>query len=368
MVWSFGFGKIKSSIANLAESSALKQTNPGDAFFLPNFSENRTLLELLITTNMLAVIMSLISSHNLDNLSWSLLAQYVFFMNWVTVSFAWLSDLFRPRLRALPRPHALMWSLLLLELIVFLATVACNMGLIYLLDEQRHWHNELLYNLVLSACLGLLIMRYLYEREQRIRRHRAELQSRVQALQARIRPHFLFNTMNSVLSLISIDPEKAEQMVENLSRLFRASLNSSGEVSLLDEITVCKSYLDIEKIRLGDRLQVEWHLPDEDLLYDANIPSLTLQPLLENAIYHGVETFSKTSKISVLVDVKLQEVTIVVTNPYQAGKTVGRTGNGMALENIQERLEAYYGKTARLRTFQAEGLFTTYLKYPYVAQ
>ncbi len=368
MVWSFRFGKIKSSIANLEQSSALKQTKAVDAFFLPDFSDNRTLLELLVTANILAVIMSLISAHNLDNMAWGILAQYVFFINWVTVTFAWLADLLRPRLRSLPRPQALLWSLVLLESIVLLASIACNFGLVYLLNEPRMWWSDLLYNLMLGALLGMLIMRYLYEREQRIRRHRAELLSRVQALQARIRPHFLFNTMNSVLSLIATDPIKAEQMVENLSGLFRASLNATGEVCLLDEVETCKQYLAIEAIRLGDRLFVDWRLPSEDALYDVNIPSLTLQPLLENAIYHGVETFSQSSKISVLVEVTAQEVTIVVTNPYQTGKKVSRSGNGMALENIQERLEAYYGKKARLKTYQADGLFTTYLYYPYVAQ
>lgn len=309
--------------------------------------------------------MSLLAAQSLANLTVSGVAQYVFFINWVTVSFAWLADTFRHKLRELARGRAVLYSFLLLESVVFFATLACNIGLKLILGDPIPWWDHVIYHLLLGAGLGLLIMRYLYVREQMVRRHRAELLSRVQALQARIRPHFLFNTMNSVLSLIQSDPIKAETMVENLANLFRASLNAKGEVCLLDELDLCKKYLDIEKIRLGDRLQVEWRLPDEDTLYDVNIPSLTLQPLLENAIYHGVESLSTPSVISILVQVTATDVTIVVTNPCQTGKTTTRIGNKMALENIQERLQAYYGKHARLQTHQASGLFTAYLFYPY---
>lgn len=287
-------------------------------------------------------------------------------MNWVTVSFAWLSDHCRHWLRTLPRPQAVIISVLMMEGIIFLITFICNACIIFLIQLRIPWWHHVGYNLVLGACLGGLVMRYLYVREQRIHRHRAELLSRVQALQARIRPHFLFNTMNSVLGLIQIDPPRAEQVVENLSRLFRASLNAQGEVCLLDEVNLCKEYLAIEKIRLGSRLQVDWHLPEEDQLYDVNIPSLTLQPLLENAIYHGVETLASPSTISVLIQVTELDITIVMTNPYQTGKTTTRIGNSMALDNIRERLQAYYGRKARLQTHQSNGLFTTYLSYPYV--
>jgi two-component system sensor histidine kinase AlgZ len=367
MVWSYWFGKIKQSISNPEQRSALLKHGSKDAFFLPDFSDNRTLLELLITANLLAVIMSLLSAQSLANLTLSGVAQYVFFVNWVTVSFAWLVDWLRPKLRELPRIQAVFYSFLLLETIVLMVTLACNLGLKLILNDPIVWWSHIFYHLMLGACLGGVIMRYLYVREQMIRQHRAELLSRVQALQARIRPHFLFNTMNSVLSLISTDPAKAEIMVENLSRLFRASLSAQGEVSLLDEVELCSNYLAIEKIRLGERLQVEWKTPSEDTLYDVNIPSLSLQPLLENAIYHGVEPLSTPSIISVLIEVSHTDVTIVVTNSCQTGKTSTRIGNKMALDNIQERLRAYYGQQARLQTHQANGLFTAYLFYPYAA-
>lgn len=361
-------GKIKQSIANPAQRSATAYISTKDAFFLPDFAENRTVLELLVSTNILAVVLALIDAKSLTNVSLAVLAQYVFFVNWVTVIFAWQVDFFRDRLKVLPRIQALVLSLLMLEAVIALTTILINLGLKWFFNVPQPWWHYVFYHLILGGSLGLMIMRYLYVREQMIKQHRAELQARVQALQARIRPHFLFNTMNSVMSLIHSDPDKAEWMIENLSLLFRESLNASGEISLLDEINLCKSYLDIESIRLGDRLQIDWRLPDEDTLYDVDIPSLTLQPLLENAIFHGVEAFSTPSTISILLQVNAKDVTIVVTNPCQTDKTCMRSGNGMALENIQERLQAYYGQKARLQTHQTNGLFTTYVYYPYVEQ
>ena len=361
-------GKIKQSIANPAQRSATAYISTKDAFFLPDFTENRTVLELLVSTNLLALVLTLVEAKSLLNFSFATLAQYVFFINWVTVSFAWQTDFFRDRLKAFPRYQALILSLFMLEGIIALTTILINLGLQWFFHIAQPWWKYVIYNLLLGGIFGMFIMRYLYVREQMIKQHRAELQARVQALQARIRPHFLFNTMNSVMSLIYSDPQKAEHMIENLSQLFRVSLSASGEISLLDEVMLCKSYLDIESIRLGDRLHVDWRLPDEDTLYDVNIPSLTLQPLLENAIYHGVESFSIPSTISVLLQVTAKDVTIVVTNPCQTGKTGMRSGNGMALDNIEERLQVYYGKNARLQTNQNNGMFTAYLCYPCAEQ
>ncbi len=361
-------GKIKQSIANPAQRSATAYISTKDAFFLPDFTENRTVLELLVSTNILAFVLTLVEAKSLYNFSGATLAQYVFFINWVTVSFAWQIDFFRDKLKALPRYQALILSLCMLEGVIALTTILINLGLQWFFHIPQPWWRYVIYNLLLGGIFGIFIMRYLYVREQMIKQHRAELQARVQALQARIRPHFLFNTMNSVMSLIYSNPQKAEHMIENLSRLFRVSLSASGEISLLDEVNLCKSYLDIESIRLGNRLQVDWRLPDEDTLYDVNIPSLTLQPLLENAIYHGVESFSIPSTISVLLQVTAKDVTIVVTNPCQTGKTGVRSGNGMALDNIEERLQVYYGKHARLQTNQNNGMFTAYLCYPCVEQ
>jgi two-component system sensor histidine kinase AlgZ len=132
---------------------------------------------------------------------------------------------------------------------------------------------------------------------------------------------------------------------------------------------LCRRYLAIETLRLGDRLQVEWHLPDEDILKKLKIPSLTLQPLLENAVVHGVEPSASPSLITVFIEWDSREVKLVVNNPIQLGKPVlsdrAATGNQMALKNIHDRLQARYGVTARLTTHRAQDFFTAYLSYPF---
>jgi len=362
VVWSSQSDKIKSSIANPNTSEVSRELT----FFLPRFSDPRHLRALLLSVNVMALFMCLVSLPSLMDFSWSLLLRYVFFANWVALTCALLSDTLRGFLIWLPRKLALLVSFLVFEVVVGLFSVISN-ALLHITGWEL-WHldrvlSDAARHLLLGAMLGGLLLHYLYLREQVIVQHRAELLARVQALQTRIRPHFLFNSMNTLAQLVGMDSQRAEQAIEDISALFRASLNATGEISLSEEIATCQRYLALEKLRLGERLQVEWRLPDEDTLYDMMIPALTLQPLLENAVYHGVETRSEPSVLSVLIEETANRVTIVVTNPYQAG-TKSVKGNRIALDNIEQRLKVYYGVTARLMVYESNGLFTVYLSYP----
>jgi two-component system sensor histidine kinase AlgZ len=136
-----------------------------------------------------------------------------------------------------------------------------------------------------------ILLRYLYLQQQLSNQQQAELQSRIQSLQSRIRPHFLFNSMNTIASLINLDPETAEKTVEDLSDLFRSSLQNPGLVHLSEEIELCRRYIAVEKIRLAERLTMEWDF--EEKIFSALVPSLFLQPLLENAIGHGLQLLIK---------------------------------------------------------------------------
>ena len=362
IVWSSRSDKIKSSIANPTTSEASRELT----FFLPRFSDPRHLRSLLLSVNVMALFMCLVSLPSLMDFSWSSLLRYVFFANWVALTCALLSDMLRRFLVWLPRKLALLFSFLMFEVVVGLFSLISN-GLLHVTDwevwETSRVLSDAARHLLLGGMLGGLLLHYLYLREQLIVQHRAELLARVQALQTRIRPHFLFNSMNTLAQLVGMDSQRAERAIEDISALFRASLNATGEISLSEEIATCERYLALEKLRLGERLQVEWRLPDEDTLYDMMIPALTLQPLLENAVYHGVETRSEPSVLSVLVEETANRVTIVVTNPYQAG-TKSAKGNRIALDNIEQRLKVYYGVTARLMVYESNGLFTVYLSYP----
>ncbi len=361
-MWSSRSDKIKSSIANPNASEA----SPELTFFLPRFSNPDRLRSLVLCVNVMALFMCLVSLPSLMDFSWALLLRYVFFANWVALTCALLSDMLRGVLIKIPRQLALLISFLTFELVVAFFSVISS-GLLHVVGWElwtfRQMCLDMARHVLLGGMLGGLVLHYLYLRERLVVQHRAELLARVQALQNRIRPHFLFNSMNTLAQLVGMDSRRAEQAVEDISALFRASLNATGEISLSEELETCQRYLSLEKLRLGDRLQIDWCLPDEDTLYDMMIPALTLQPLLENAVYHGVETRSEPSVLSVLVEEKANQVTIVVTNPYQAG-TKPSKGHRIALDNIEQRLKVYYGATARLKVYERNGLFTVYLSYP----
>lgn len=190
----------------------------------------------------------------------------------------------------------------------------------------------------------------------------AVTEARLQALTARIRPHFLFNSLNAVLSLIRAEPKRAEHALEELAELFRALMRDSRElVPLADEIALCRQYLDLEKLRLGERLQVRWQI--DDLPGELQVPPLMLQPLLENAVYHGVEPADVPGEIRIGFTRRGDELHITLENPVVAGGT-HHAGNRMALANIRERLALHYDLEARLEAKEEAGIYKVTMVLP----
>jgi two-component system sensor histidine kinase AlgZ len=176
----------------------------------------------------------------------------------------------------------------------------------------------------------------------------AQAEARLAALNARIRPHFLFNSLNAVLSLIRARPQQAEAALESLSDLFRAAMRDPCElVSLADEIALAKQYLELENLRLGERLAVDWQIGA--VAMDLPIPPLMLQPLLENAVYHGIEPSPEGGTVRIAIGQHDDELRIAIANPT-AAQAQHATGNQIALANIRERLALYYDLEARLET------------------
>jgi len=188
-------------------------------------------------------------------------------------------------------------------------------------------------------------------------------EARLQALQARIRPHFLFNSLNTVLGLMRSDPRRAETTLENLADLFRVFMRDARElVPLDDEVVTCKEYLAIEQLRLGERLQVRWRL---DLMPgDALLPSLLLQPLIENAVHHGIEPSADTGTVEISIERAGERVRVEIANPVTTTPPV-RPGNQMALSNVRERLMLLYDIEAELKTGIANDRFRLQLEFPY---
>lgn len=190
----------------------------------------------------------------------------------------------------------------------------------------------------------------------------AQAEARLAALNARIRPHFLFNTLNAVLSLIRARPQQAEAALESLSDLFRAAMRDPGEmISLADEIALGKQYFELERLRLGERLAVNWQIGAVSM--DLPIPPLMLQPLLENAVYHGIEPLPEGGTVSVSITRRGDELRIAIANP-NAGQSQHAAGNHIAVANIRERLALYYDLEARLEIEVGEQFYEVRIFLP----
>ncbi len=198
--------------------------------------------------------------------------------------------------------------------------------------------------MLLAMAMTALLLTYFELRSRAFSPVQAE--ARLAALNARIRPHFLFNSLNAVLSLIRARPQAAEAALESLSDLFRAAMRDPCElVSLADEIALAKQYLELENLRLGERLVIDWQIGDVSM--GLPIPPLMLQPLLENAVYHGIEPSPKGGTVRIGIEQKGDELRIAIANPT-AGQAQHAAGNQMAVANIRERLALYYDLEARL--------------------
>ena len=189
-------------------------------------------------------------------------------------------------------------------------------------------------------------------------------EARLLALQARIRPHFLFNSLTAVLSLIRSEPRRAERALEDLADLFRSLLREERRVvRLSDEIAVCRRYLDIEALRLGERLQVEWDIDNSVL--DAAVPPLVLQPLVENAVHHGIEPMTEPGTVRIAVRARGKQLEIDIVNPREDGNTQpGRVGNHMAQGNVRERLALLFDLEAKLETVSEAKTYRVHIVLP----
>jgi two-component system, LytTR family, sensor histidine kinase AlgZ len=197
-------------------------------------------------------------------------------------------------------------------------------------------------------------------------RHRvlspALAEARLQALQSRIRPHFLFNTLNTAISLLRSSPAQAETVLEDLAELFRMQMSENDRLSpFARELELARAYAQLEEFRLGERLRLEWKVDNAPM--DVLIPPLVLQPLLENAICHGVETSPQGGTVRVDAFARNDQLNVVVRNPLPAEGT-RRPGNRMALSNIRERLALHFDAEARLTTHRAGGDFIVQVVMP----
>ncbi|HEC16823.1 MAG TPA: sensor histidine kinase [Sedimenticola sp.] len=335
--------------------------------FLPNFCSIRNTFMVVVTAELLAMVLTLSADVSPQGLPQELGLRSLY-VQWIALASAGLLCALRPWLRRLKNVQAGLVGWLLVQGVTLLVGEIAYR----LMDQAGHGEDMLgdhrlflLRSLGVSAIVAALGLRYIQVQYLWRRQMVAESQARWQALQSRIRPHFLFNSMNTIASLTRIRPEIAEQAVQDLADLFRASLSRADRLSTLgDELELARGYLRIEGQRLGDRLRVEWDL--EDLPEEAVMPPLMLQPLLENAVYHGIEPSPGGGAILITGRYRRRKVNLSIRNTQPPAGGGGHSkGNRMALDNIRQRLDGAFEGEARLTMSEVEGDYQVRLVFPH---
>jgi two-component system sensor histidine kinase AlgZ len=346
-----------------------ERNNPGQSaaagteFFLPELCLPGALLVLVVLAELLVVVLVLVEPMH-PGFDWVRLALISLFVQWIVLLSAALLCGLRPWLARLKPGLAGALGCLL----VVAVTLACTGVTDYCQIEgasavDGDIERYLRYSLI-ALIMSALMLRYFYLQSQWRKQQQAELRARIESLQARIRPHFLFNTLNSIASLVTSDPHKAEQAVLDLSDLFRASLGKPGSLTTWrEELELAKRYLSIEQYRLGQRLQLDWDvsaIPD-----DVPIPQLTLQPLLENALIYGIAPRVEGGVVRVEANYERGVFILRVSNPYEeASLRQASGGTQQALANIGARITALFGPLASLSVERRDGRHFTCLRYP----
>jgi len=332
--------------------------------FLPDLCRGQGLLAVLVISELLALLVT-ISDTGLQYFDWVAFAKISLLSLWIALLSAAVLCLSNRLLSGTRLVTAAVVSFLLILLVTLICGVVAE-GVMSWYSGPRDSRGYNLWNVVeyllLAAIPAGILLRYLFLQQQLRLQQRAELEARIQALQSRIRPHFLFNSMNMIASLIGSDPEKAERVVEDMSDLFRYALTESHTlVPLREELALCRRYLSLEKLRLGDRLTARWEIGDYG--EGVHIPCLTLQPILENAIYHGIQLLQEGGEVSISVKRINERIEIVVSNPLHRALQQHR-GNKMALHNVRQRLKAHFGNAAKVTAEPSESCYITRISYP----
>jgi len=337
-----------------------------NAFFLPDFCERWNLLLVILIAELLAIVLALAQPGAwLERLRF--LAVVSLFVQWVALTDAAVLCSCRKWFSRLGNRGAAVTVLVLLQLITLTFTLLAYWLLEFLalsLTLAPGWLTDrLVANGLISVTVTSVALRYFYVQHQWKLNVEAEARSRIAELQARIRPHFLFNSMNTIASLARSDSRKTEQVVEDLAEVFRATLGKRDRLTLAEELELARSYLRIEALRLGERLRVEWRIePDVEQIV---VPALTLQPLVENAVYHGIETLPEGGVIKIAAGRDADRIIIDISNPVaRAGPNARSSGNQLALVNIEQRLQLMFSRSDVLKVGEYPERFEVQLRLP----
>ena len=336
-----------------------------DVLFLPDLCGIRPVFFVVLVSELFAFFLALAPIDVPLTQRWNQLGLISLFIQWCSLMSCVFLCLARPYLKKFTNRQAG-----IISFIIILSVILIVSELTYLFIYKNSitlypadWHfNFLARNLLIGALITGPVLRYFYIQNQWRRNVRAETESRVQALQSRIRPHFLFNSMNTIAALTRSDPEKAETAVENLADLFRVTLSDARKyVQFDEELELCHRYIEIEQFRLNQRLNVDW---DIDIPGDALMPALLLQPLIENSIYHGIESNMSAGSIEIKGFIKDKIIHISISNTISE-QSLTQKGHHIAQDNVRERLQALYGNKGKLTVTETDNKYTVDVELPY---
>ena len=346
-------------------TAAPTPTSEDTQVYLPDFCAAGTLFIVLLVAELVAIVLTL-AAHGPDGQFLLQLSKISFFVLWLTLLGLAVMCQLRQWLEQAGKTRAFLLSFIILEVTCLVVAelswqLMWRFGGVSIIDDS---HSDLLLRtFAISSIFIALGMRYLYVSSEWRRSIVLEAQARVSALQALIRPHFLFNSMNTIASLTRSDPRRAEEAVEDLSDLLRANLQTTRDrTTLKAELETAAIYQRIEKLRLGDRLQVRWNVGE--LPMRALIPCLTIQPLLENAIYHGIEQLPGGGEVTINGRRDDRTLEISISNPVAPAGERRSGGNRMAMSNIRQRFELAYGSRASVHVDERDDRFTVTIQFP----
>ena len=336
--------------------------------FLPDFGSFGVAIRIIFLAEIIAIIITIGRNSVFDQQAWqdlNLLSAFALILSFCSVIVLKLTSPLIGRMSVI-NGTIVVFILLLLVTVVGTEAMIVSLYELGLTDNRRpEWRETVMVrSLMITALIGIFGLRYL------ILTHRSEVdakgqqEAKMQALQSRIRPHFLFNSLNSIASLTRTDPERAEAVLHDLADLFRVLLADARKlVPISAEREISRQYLEIEKLRLGDRLKIKWNV--SNIPRAALIPALTLQPLLENAIYHGIETRFGGGTVTIEMWSEGETLNILISNPTpDANSRTHVQGNKIAQDNIKQRLQTQFGSGASMQAFQEGGQYHVKIKMP----
>jgi two-component system sensor histidine kinase AlgZ len=359
---------MSSLITRLSQPGA---TDAAERHFVPDFGSFGIAVRLVLLAELIAVIITIGRNSSFDAHAWQELNMLSAFALLVSLCIVIGLKLCSPLIR---RMHALSGAFVVFLLLLCMTALATELMVFalhyfgFISQRWPSWQSDLLVrSLIIAALIGIPGLRYLFLQHRAEVDAKSQQDAKLQALQSRIRPHFLFNSLNSVASLTRSDPKRAESVLQDLADLFRVLLADARKlVPISAEREISRQYLEIEKMRLGDRLRVSWHVSNVPRY--AMIPALTLQPLLENAIYHGIEPRFAGGTVRIELWGEGETLNVLISNPLPdvRGGSSHNQGNKIAQDNIRQRLATQFGDRASMQAFEQGGQYHVKLSMPVV--